>query len=373
MQAIPSLHISTVYVLLPISPVGELLITDNQDVWGYNRPASSQGERGADVDRVTPSYVMYDEFKTTWGISHVKLVAVLFSPEITYDGRTMLEQVKDNRSRLSRDIVRSTPGSFRRIQFRYFQDSAQAIVAHILQRLGKQATVDIISRFAGPACNEMCASLRSWNLDASIYSNMVSAILDTPSISQVDQATLLVELFIETGCLGDSRTAVDDVMHFMLSVAPSSYRTAAADSAMDLSASQFMPAANFQPARLALYRVHEGHITSQAYVLSNDPSGTVIGSFATTGNTITDVDATVSRRHLLVWRDERGRWMTRGLGSTNGSYVIRKATGAKELIEPAREPLSPATGTREVEIFPDDILILGKTTAFLVAIAPEYA
>ena len=93
------------------------------------------------------------------------------------------------------------------------------------------------------------------------------------------------------------------------------------------------------------------------------PLDSTVGSLASGPGAVTDVDVDVSRRHLRIWQED-GRWLCQGLGSTNGTVLLSGADKSMKVVEP---PKSERRGTcPPVELGLGDILILGRTTRFLV-------
>ena len=84
---------------------------------------------------------------------------------------------------------------------------------------------------------------------------------------------------------------------------------------------------------------------------------------------INDVGAGVSRRHARVWCDASGKWYVQGLGSTNGTVVV-KGRGKRIVVEPPRAHRARDFVSQPVPIQVGDRLLLAGTTEFAVVALP---
>ena len=119
------------------------------------------------------------------------------------------------------------------------------------------------------------------------------------------------------------------------------------------------------PAALGLVRVIDGVLASRIHTLSLGPLGTVIGSVEVEGACITDVEADVSARHVVVWCQD-GRWWCQGLGSANGTVLISGEDKQLTSVELPRSLRDGSTASVPVELREGDALCLGLRTRFLV-------
>lgn len=285
---------------------------------------------------ITPSSEMYSDLREFGGITNRDAARTLISPTACYGDMLLSSRILD-RPFLSTKIVHAKPGSLGASCFQDFGVSSQTLYAHILKNLGDaDARERASAHYAGPAVQRMCSALAACGLDENIYTNTVRRIEAARLAAESDRGVLFLHLFIACGCLGD-------------------------------------PAANARctrrepqgPRRVGLLRIIDGAAKPPLHVVSTAPEGTVIGSLANGAGDIADVDPSVSRRHLRVWR-ESGAWLARGLGSTNGSYLVSGETRERITIEPPKSERPADEDWPAVQISNSDMLCLGASTRFLV-------
>ncbi len=310
----------------------------------------------------TPSSVMYGCMKQFASIKNNELARTLFSDSFNYGGAPMKDRLGE-RTLLSRTVVRAAPGDFPESAFSDFPGSAISICANILAKYpNPEGKGQVVDYFAGEACNAMCAALQGFGLNDTLYRNMCTHLEQMNLPNESDKATLLILLFISAGCLGDPACAAEITQQFSRRIASSGFRTSIARDD-DLSRTVGSPETD---SRIGLCRIVGGKLRMPAYLLSTDPEGTEIGSLSTAKGAINDVDATVSKRHVRIFRDADGHWYAEGLGSTNGTTVIRGETKWEEVVEPPRSRRQSNAPAMAVPIFPSDTLCLANSTRFLV-------
>lgn len=314
------------------------------------------------LDTETPSSVMYGCLKQFASIKNNELARVLFSETFIYGGKPLVDRLGE-RTLLSRTIVRAAPGDFSERAFAPFTESAQTVCALMsVKHPGATGKNEIISYLSGEACETMCASLRSLGLNDTLYRNITSRVSQMELSNLTDKATLLVLQFICTGCLGDPSRATEITQDFSRRIlSAASFRTDVAREGEG-----YPVTTQALNTRFGLCRIIDGKIRMPTYPLNIGPEGTEIGSLATAAHAINDVDRTVSRRHLLIYRDEDGRWWARGLGSTNGTVVIRGDSKEEQVVEAPRGKREPNSQPVPVQLFASDTLRLADTTEFMI-------
>lgn len=316
------------------------------------------------MKRGTPSAVMFDDLRRFGGITNRDAAWLLLNSKPTNEGKSLRDRV-DSRTFLSRTIVHSEPGAIHPEQFRAFDLSAQTIIARITaNRSGSTEVRDDISRhYRTDAARNMARALRAWDLDDRLYLNAVDFVA-TADIPENDRAVLYVMLFIIIGCLGDPERAVSYTEQFANEKMGYGIRTP--ETVVGERAGEAEVAAT--PAQLGLIRLVDQATRPPLYPLDPQGEGTIIGSFATGKNVISDVDLDVSRKHLRVWSDGGGRWFAQGLDSTNGTTLISGADHTEHVVERPRAQREEAPCDPPVELRPGDTLKLGGSTRFLAVL-----
>lgn len=312
-------------------------------------------------DIETPSSIMYGCMKQFGGITNSELARVLFSDTFMYGGVPLVSRLNE-RTLLSRTIVHASPGDFYERAFDDFPKSAQTICALISKKhAGVSGKARIIGYFADEACELMCGALRQAGLNDVLYRNITSRVCQMELSSAADKATLLILQFIVSGALGDPARAAEITQDFSRRIINSSFSTNVAQEGS-------LPIAETeeQDVRLGLCRIIGGKLRMPAHTLSIRPEGTEIGSLATSEGSINDVDETVSRHHLRVFRSDDAQWYAMGLKSTNGTYVIRGDSKLSVEIEPPSSSRPADWVATPVPIFPSDVLCLASDTRFMV-------
>jgi hypothetical protein len=303
----------------------------------------------------TPSSVLYQDLKTFGGISNKDAARILLSGKVAAGGRAPRDRV-DDRTFLSREVVHSQPGLVNTSLFANLPDATQTLMSRLLANRATGGKSGILAHYLGPASQAMQETLADYNLDAAVYRNEVLRLGSVRLRREEDRATLVLMLFVSTGCLADPAAAVGVVEGFAvktLAVTIGTIETTMGDQA---------ESAPESTVDLGLLRFVNGTARPPIHPLS--PAGSIVGSLATGPGAVTDVDVDVSRRHLRIWR-QGTRWLCQGLGSTNGTLLVSGADKSTTVVEP------PRSGRRASEYPPvpierGDMLCLGRTTRFLV-------
>lgn len=317
------------------------------------------------IDGETPCGVLFDTFKSFAGISNHDVAEVILSDRPMAGGRSPRQRI-DDKSYLSRIIVHSRPGDLSPSTFVDFQQSAHTLFSLMRSSAGSGLSALAISDyFGGIGAREMAHACEEYGLDDRLYLNTVNRLTSLKTANDVEVAYLLVLLFLETGCLQDTRAASGQVISYVereLNTQPATQATQEFNNVQPKHA---------KDVRLALFRVIDNRIRGRAHTLSIEPEGTEIGYLATGPDSITDVEGTVSRHHLRIFRDIDGIWYAQGLGSRNGSILVSGEDRSETVIEPPREEAAGVPRI-DVQIRPGDQLRLARDIVFMVVqIDPE--
>lgn len=307
-------------------------------------------------ERTTPCSYVYSELKDFGGISNKDAVETL-----------ILDNCIPDKTRVSREIVNIYPAAAQsnRGFYRSFDKSVPSLVSRIVERQGGGAAgaSKTIGRFSSEAALSMVALLDKYQLSGTLYKNVLDAIMGAEKISPIDRATLLVMLFVATGCTCVPEEAAGIVEAFATRIGANILGTLETTSRRTVAASQLAEdAASY---RLALIRVYNGEAFGKAYPLSE--AGTVVGRLSGGPSSITDVGPNVSRHHLRIWKQD-GTWLCQGFegGSTNGTVLQSSVDGSETVVEPPRRGREKGRVYGPVRIAEGDILVLGGDTTFIV-------
>ena len=311
----------------------------------------------------TPSYVMFSDLKRFGHISHYEAARVLLSDAAPEGGEVAPRNRIEDRTYLSRQVVNAAPGQLQPAFFGDFCRSAQTLLARMLPQHGGDAAARdaVLSHYAKDACERMQEALTSCGIDANIYANLVRRVMGRDDLSQGQRLVLVTTLFLVMGCLSDPSAAVSCARGFLdrhlIARAHTEETTFCPRPAA--------PGRTGRAARMGLMRVFaDSSVRDVVYPLRGGEEGTVIGALSCDEGSVTDVDGDVSARHLLISSSE-GAWYATGLGSTNGTVVLRPGADEPEVIEPPRSA-SSGRAPRRCRIEQGDLLCLGATTRFLV-------
>ena len=305
---------------------------------------------------------MYGCFKQFGGVANKDLARMLFSDTFSYGGVPLLSRLEE-RSFVTRNVVHVAPGTYSAYAFRDFPQTAEQLCAVLLARYpgvgGRQLVADY---FAGEGCERMCAALQAYGQNSVLYRNTVRHVAEAASAHATDLAMLLVLQFIASGCLGDVSQATEITLQYAKRVVDGGAGTMVRTNYDTL----VQTGDGSAPSLLGLCKFVNGVMQMPPYALSTGPQGTEIGSLTTAASAINDVDPTVSKRHLHIFRDDLGVWYAQGLGSTNGTTLLRGDDQSRVVIEPPRVQRVPGEVYPPIQILPNDMLRLAGTTFFMV-------
>lgn len=303
----------------------------------------------------TPSSIMYADLRQFGGISNTDAARILLTDRIMFGGTSPRDRVS-SRTYLSREVVHVDPSRVNPSIFTDFSISTQTLYSRIISRVNSEALVS--DHYTTEATEAMCATLTAHGLDAQMYRNEVARLCQVRLRTEHDRPLLLLMLFCVTGCLADAREATVIVEAFARNKLAQDLATVTvAQSARSVTV------LNDQGVSLGLLREIGG--TAVPPIIPLNPSGSTVGALATGPGAITNVEADVSRTHARIWR-EGDRWLCEGLGSTNGTTLIKKGVGTAISIEPPRSRRASWGTYPPVEIEEGDVLQFGLRTKYLV-------
>ena len=311
----------------------------------------------------TPREVMFDVFHKNWSISNKDLAAAIVLDKAVTSGKSPRELI-EVRSSLSRFVVHVRPGENVYGWIAPYDKCVPRVLSLVKGSRKPHASSDIIAALAGKGASRMRASLDAHGSDGALFANMVARVSASSTTSPADSAELSLALFVVAGCSGDARQAAE----YTLGLAQKLARTAMLRT--ELASDDTVPdQERVQAINLGLYRTQDGVLIGSPYRLSMSDEGTEIGSMSLVPGSINDVGAGVSRRHARVWCDASGKWYVQGLGSTNGTVVV-KGRGKRIVVEPPRAHRARDFVSQPVPIQVGDRLLLAGTTEFAVVALP---
>lgn len=304
---------------------------------------------------LTPCGVLFDVFKRKGGISHKELAGLLLSDRPLSDGRSASSRASD-RTWLSHFIVHAPVGSLQPGYFRDWGLAAQRIMSRLRQHGPRSMTFEkIIDLVCSEGCELMCAALAACYQNVKLYRNALTRFSKGQGHTTGERAEALLVLFVAVGCSAQVRTAIDYALEYVdknLGGRMGTPESAPVNNA-EAGASG---AADDVPHAIGLVRVSDGYLTGDIHWIDPLSAGAVIGAMATGSNDVADVETDVSAEHARVsWDAERGCWLVRDLGSTNGTALVSGETG--ELVQ--------LEAGQTVELLPGDEITLGASTTFV--------
>ena len=311
----------------------------------------------------TPREIMFDVFHKHWGISNKDLATAILLDQAVAGGRSPRELI-EVRSTLSRLVVHVQPGENVYGWIAPFDQCVPRVLSLVKTSRKPHASSDIITALTGKSALRMRESLDAHGGDGALFANMVARVSGSSTTSTADSAELILALTVVTGCTGDARQATE----YTLGLAQRLARTAMLRT--ELADGGPIPGeAQVKSVQLGLYRTEQGVLIGSPYRLNMGEMGTEIGSMSLAPGSINDVGAGVSRRHARVWCDTSGKWYVQGLGSTNGT-VLLKSRGKQIVVEPPRAARARDHVSQPVQIQVGDRLLLAGTTEFAVVALP---
>lgn len=307
------------------------------------------------LSRNTPSSVLYADLRSYGGMKNVEAARILLSAKVSMGGKTPRDRI-ESPTYLSRQVVHATPDDVSPALFADFYASTQTIFARVLAYAGGASAIrEVTAHYSGPAATQMTEALAAYHLDAQLYRNEVARILQAHLRSERDRPLLLLMLFCIVGCLADPERAVRMVEEFA--------RHKLAQDLATASASFDGEGPRAENSSLGLLRIIDN--AAQPPIMPLNPMGSILGSLASGPGAITDVGPDVSRQHARVWFDG-SRWLCKGLGSTNGTFIIQGADHSTVVVEPPRSRQTAKIDYPPQELHESDMLCLGSSTRFLV-------
>lgn len=296
--------------------------------------------------RQTPLEVMFSLFKTSFSLSHRALAELLLSDRPLTNGRPTAQMAQDT-SWLSRTIVHSQPGS---LEDRYFADwsCASNRILHKLREKG-YSNVDIYTAIAS-ATGAIVQTLSAYGRDGLLYRNAASRLAGCQS-DEDDRALISIALVVSTACWCDparSITYIIDHIERAGNVRSFTPPSSVSSSPCDLKQTGTAHA-------LGLIRIDNELVVGGPYAIEPSAIGSIIGALALEDGAVTDVGPDASARHLRIFT-ESNVWYAQDLGSANGTYLVEASNGKK---------LDISSGA-PVQLYPGDILCLGRSTTFAV-------
>ena len=258
----------------------------------------------------------------------------------------------------TREILLKDP---RDVDSRLFCDVFEAAtkVAEYLRSKGLD-DAQLIGLFSRDYADALVQSFIDWGFDHTLFQNRMRQLAHEPA--DVLTPRVVIMLYLSAVFFNDPLTAIS---HFEKQAQMHGLLDAAGNSAGQVDAPTGSTA---KSAVMVLQRLMRDGTYGSAYVLSSTEE-TVIGRTDPACNVISDVSGNVSRNHLRVWCED-GFWFVQGMGSTNGSVVVR-ADGSVETIEEPRETRPRSAMPPIVEIRRGDTLRLAMDTFFVFRAATE--
>ncbi|MBQ9004660.1 MAG: FHA domain-containing protein [Eggerthellaceae bacterium] len=312
----------------------------------------------------TPREVMFDLLQKRWHASNKDVARAIVLHESVTSGKAPVDLI-ETRSNLSRYVVHVEPGEGVYGWLAPYERSVPRVMGLVKKSKLPHGNADILAALTGEGAERMSASLDGFGGDGALYANVAERVSGSEVGGAADAAEVSLALFVVAGCTGDAREAA----RFALDMAKQ--RAMMRELRTNLSQDGDAPAAGRERSagRLALYRLEDGLLSGSPRVLSESAEGTEIGAMSLAAHSINDVGPGVSRRHARIWRDGFGTWRVEGLGSTNGTVLVR-ADGERVVVEPPRSKRDKGWSPAPAELQPGDRLVLAGSTEFsVVAIA----
>ena len=313
-------------------------------------------------DYQTPTEFLFEELRSQARLSNRDAALLLLSDKPIYSGRSPRDRIGE-RTFLSREVVHAQPSRINPAIYADFMQSSQTITSRIASNYGwgDEAYRQIVERFAGASGSRMVMLLNAYGLEGRIYANATMRVRSMQLASEGDRAVMVMLAFVAVGCLADPRAASDLVDRFAREKLAREIRTVVSDVQPRVQQTLFDNAPN----QLGLVRVINGAVRPPIYPLSQGAQGTVVGSLPTERSCITDVEVDVSRQHLIVWYQYQ-QWWCQGMGSTNGTFIVRGDTDDIVVVEYPRSAQGRVSESKPIALRAGDTLCLGGQTRFRV-------
>lgn len=311
---------------------------------------------------------MYNALKQV-GISNREAANVLLNTELVLGGKPIYSRLHDY-PWLSRECVHVTPGKRNANEFQDFATSAHILLNKALENLktkwrpkpktAEESAGILTNLLADKWAKPMEGALLNYHIDASMYRNALSQMSDLELETRREYALLHLILFIAIGCTADPYIGYKAIQDYASSRMNASFHTEIGnpDDIQDDSP---------QAISFVLIRCNADGMMKNIhsiYPVAEGELGTEIGMAPSSPFPIADVDKGVSRRHARVFRQGQN-WYVEGLGSTNGTWVIRQGDeSARVEIEPPKRERPRSWESKPYEIQRGDVIDLGHFTYF---------
>ncbi len=314
----------------------------------------------------TPCFVVFDFLKREASVNYKDFATVLFNKNATLGKVPLINRLED-KTFMSRQVVRLRPGEMSKKMFDDFALSS-TFAWNELKRFSEDETLPFEERtkvaykkLVDVGVPQMTEALRAFRLKDKAFMNVVIAVANMQQLSLGSKGSLIMLLFVAAGCTGDVSYAVDLTIEQM-NMQGAVMKTAQFEE--DDYVTDALKEKDLD-AGLTLFRIKNSVMVTPGYPLYPGADGNEIGLLPQGSHTIADVEKTVSRSHLKIYKAEDGRWFAKGLNSKNGTYKISSGTHEKVIIERPRDK-ETAVEKKEVEIVAGDHLVLGQDTEFIV-------
>lgn len=314
----------------------------------------------------TPCFVVFDFLKREASVNYKDFATVLFNKNAKLGKVPLINRLED-KTFMSRQVVRLRPGEMSKNMFDDFSLSSTFAWNELKRVAGDEFTSSdertklAYKKLVDVGVPQMNEVLKTYRLKDKAFMNVVIAVANMQQLSLGSKGSLIMLLFVATGCTGDVSYAVDLTIEEM-NMQGAVMKTAQFNE--DDYTTESLKEEDFD-AGLTLFRIKNSVMVTPGHTLYPGEGGTEIGLLPHGNHTIADVEKTVSRSHLQIYKSEDGRWLARGLNSKNGTYKISAGTHEKIVIEQPRGKNSEAQN-KEVEIMAGDHLVLGHDTEFIV-------
>lgn len=308
-------------------------------------------------EKRTPSNVVFEFLKKNAGLSYKDFASKLINGNRKYGDRFLSERIED-KSFLSRRIVKGEPESIPQTWFNDFSDSSNFAWGKLKKNCKKTSSDD--ERCASAAekimtlgVPDLLKSFAERSINCGVFLNQLEWINDNDRLNANSKGSMMMFLFVATGCLGNPSYAAQKTSG-QLESRGMAMRTSLPE-VCDCATEELEEVS--EPRNLYLCRIDDGMYSRLEPVLSEE--GTEIGMMPEGKSQLVLPERTISRRHLKIYKDEEGWWVL-GLQSKNGTTLYRHVTGETIIVEPPRSKAED-NQRNPVKIEPGDHLHLAQT------------
>lgn len=314
----------------------------------------------------TPCFVLFETMKKRGGISYKELASIILSGKPLSDGRSPVSRI-DDRSWVSRFIVHAPAGTLHDGYFADYSISALRLISRLKSKRGRSLSGEqIFDMIAVDRRDAMEEALAAHHQDALLYRNVLERLRQNEGFSHDERAEIAMVLFLTAACTSDVRRAADAAMDFTKSFHGAGVATPLVTPRItkrleDEGASPM--AANIT---IGLLRVKDGYVVGAPHWVTAPSGEMIVGTMASEDNAMTDVESDVSTRHARIWKDDEGRWLIEGLGSSNGTTVLRGSDREVVVVEPPKEGRDEGWASGPIELIPGDEVTFASDSTFVV-------